>query len=64
MAVSVITLGINSYALNYRPVEFIKTVDGTTLQSTYSLAIDNEDRLIVTDTAAHKVYIIKKEDDG
>ncbi len=65
MVVSVITLGGNyAYALNYRPVEFIKTVDGTTLQSTYSLAIDNEDRLIVTDTAANKVYIIKKEDDG
>jgi hypothetical protein len=32
MVASVITLGGNyAYALNYRPVEFIKTVDGTTL---------------------------------
>ena len=60
MIVSVITLGGNyAYALNYKPVEFIKTVDDTTLQFTYALAIDNDGRLIVTDTAAGKVYIIK-----
>jgi hypothetical protein len=65
MVASVITLGGNyAYALNYRPVEFIKTVDDTTLQFTFALAIDNEGRVIVTDTAAGKVYIIKKEDDG
>jgi len=62
MIVSVITLGGNyAYALNYKPVEFIKTVDDTTLQFTYALAIDNDGRLIVTDTAAEKVYIIKKD---
>jgi 6-phosphogluconolactonase (cycloisomerase 2 family) len=63
MVASVITLGGNyAYALNYRPVEFIKTVDGTTLIFTYGITIDNEGRVIVTDTAAQKVYVLKNDD--
>jgi YD repeat-containing protein len=63
MVASVITLGGNyAYALNYRPVEFVKTVDGTTLIFTYGITIDNEGRVIVTDTAAQKVYVLKNDD--
>ncbi len=63
MVVSVITLeGNYVYALNYKPVESVKKVDGKELQFTYGITIDNKGRVIVTDTAAGKVYIIKKED--
>ncbi len=61
----VITLVINNnaYALNYRPIEFITTVDGTTIKP-FGLAIDNENRVIVSDTENNKIHILKKGDDG
>ncbi len=55
-----------AYALNYRPVEFIREVDGTTLVFPFALAMDDEGRLIVTDADRNvgKVYVMKKGEDG
>ncbi len=61
---SILVGGINPvHALNYRPVEHVKSVDGTELLFTYGITVDNEGRVIVTDTRAQKVYILKKYDD-
>lgn len=54
----------HAYALNYRAEEFIREVDGTTLGFPFALAMDDEGRLIVGDTMAQKVYVMKKGDDG
>jgi YD repeat-containing protein len=63
LLISILVVSMNSvYALNYRPLEFVKTVDGTTLIFTYGITIDNEGRVIVTDTAAQKVYVLKNDD--
>ncbi len=62
---SILVVSMNSvYALNYRPIESVKVVDGTALRFTYGITIDNEGRVIVTDTAAQKIYVLKKNDDG
>ena len=54
----------SAHAVNYRPVEFIHDADGIDFQFLYGIAMDDEGRLIVTDTVAQKVYILKKGDDG
>lgn len=54
----------SAYAINYRPVEFIHGADGVDFQFVYGIARDDEGRLIVTDTVAQKVYILKKVEDG
>ncbi len=57
-------VGYNVYAINYRPIEFIYGADGVNLQFPYGIVVDNEGRVIVSDTAAQKIYIFKKIDDG
>ncbi|MEM4144624.1 MAG: hypothetical protein QXI69_01025 [Candidatus Nitrosocaldus sp.] len=54
----------HAYALNYRPVEFIREVDGITLGFPFALAIDGEGRLVVADTIAQKVYVMSRGEDG
>ncbi len=54
--------GYNAYAINYRPVEFIYGADGVNLQFPFGIVVDNEGRVIVSDTAAQKIYIFKKID--
>ncbi|MFN4337301.1 MAG: hypothetical protein ACK4FV_06975, partial [Candidatus Nitrosocaldus sp.] len=55
-----------AYAINYRPVEFIREVDGTTLVFPFALAMDDEGRLIVTDPdrTVNKIYVMKKGEDS
>lgn len=55
-------VGYDVYAINYRPAEFIYGADGVNLQFPFGIVVDNEGRVIVSDTAAGKIYIFKKID--